>query len=548
MLDRLGASTLYFDFLTGGGEMGARIRAYDWSSSVLGPPDNWPQSLRVIVRLILNSRQPMMIWWGPELIQFYNDAYIPLMETERHPGALGGRGRDFYGDIWDVIGPQIDDVMAGNGSTGQEERLLPVTRSGRRENAWWSYSFAPIDVEDGVGGVLVICNEVTSQHLAREALNDQTRYLMRLFAQAPGYMAVLRGPDHVFELTNAAFVNLVGDRDFIGQPLGEIMPEIVAQKGVELLDEAYRSGKAYVGKRVRVKVCPVAGGPWKEIFLDFVFQPIVEANGAVSGIFITGIDVTDHVHAERHLHLMNAELEHRVKNSLAVVGAIASQTLRGNCTDAAFDAFQKRLCALGKAQDILTSSSQPAASIRDVIENALAPHKPGPGRISISGPPVIVGSKQALSLWLAIHELATNAIKYGALSNDRGRIEISWRKKLDGDVAVFRFLWRERGGPLVVKPMKKGFGSELIEGGLAWDFGGSVDVSYAPSGFICRLITLMEKLGAPLPSSLPNPDHPFAQFKGLAGAPHDANDVRPVPLRQDNAKILMEFSSQTGRR
>src|SRR6185369_10153514 len=113
-------------------------------------------------------------------------------------------------------------------------------------------------------------------------------------------------------------------------------------------------------------------------------------------------------------------------------------------------------CALGRAQDILTSSSQPAASIRDVIENALAPHKPGPGRISISGPPVIIGSKQALSLWLAIHELATNAIKYGALSNDRGRIEISWRKKPDGDSPVFRFLWREREGPPVVKPMKKG--------------------------------------------------------------------------------------------
>jgi len=510
MLSRIGGSTSYFDFLTGGGEMGARIRAYDWNGSVLGPPEDWPQSLRVIIRLILNSQQPMMIWWGPELIQFYNDAYIPMMETERHPEALGGRGRDFCGDIWDFVGPQIDYVMAGNGSTGQQDRLVPTRRNGRRENAWWSYSFAPIDAEDSVGGVFVICNEVTSQHLAREALREQTCYLMRLFAQAPGYMAVLRGPDHVFELTNAAFVNLVGDRDFIGKPLGEIMPEIVAQKGVELLDEAYRSGKAYLGKRVRVKVCPVAGGPWKEIFLDFVFQPIVETNGAVSGIFITGIDVTDHVHAERHLHLMNAELEHRVKNSLAVVGAIASQTLRGSCTDAALLAFQNRLAALGRAQDVLTSASQPAASIRAVVENALAPHTPGAGRISISGPPVIVGSKQALSLWLAIHELATNAIKYGALSNDRGRIEISWRKKLDGDTPVFRFLWRECEGVPVVKPVKKGFGSELIEGGLAWDFGGCVDVSYEPSGFICRLTALMENLGAPVPSPARRSDPLFA--------------------------------------
>jgi len=478
--------------------MGARIRAYDWSRSVLGPPDNWPQSLRVIVRLILNSRQPMMIWWGPELIQFYNDAYIPLMETERHPEALGGCGRDFSGCVWDVVGPQIDHVMAGNGSTGQEDRLVPVTRNGRRENAWWSYSLAPIDAEDGVGGVFVICDEVTAQHLAREALKDQARYLMRLFEQAPGYIAVFRGPDHVFELTNAAYVNLVGDREFIGKPLGEIMPEIVDQGGLALLDDVYRTGKACAGKLERMRVRPVAGGPVKEIFVDFVLQPIVEADGAVSGIFTMGVDVTDHVHAERHLHLVNAELEHRVKNSLAVVAAIASQTLRENCTDTAYHAFQNRLTALGKAHDILTSASRPAASILDVVENALAPHRPGAGRISLSGPPVMIGSKQALSLWLAIHELVTNAMKYGALSNDRGRIDISWRKKSDRGSPVFRFLWREREGPRVVKPVKKGFGSELIEGGLAWDFGGCVDVSYKPSGFICRLTALMENLGAPL--------------------------------------------------
>ncbi|MDB5396048.1 MAG: hypothetical protein JWM91_3554, partial [Rhodospirillales bacterium] len=209
--------------------------------------------------------------------------------------------------------------------------------------------------------------------------------------------------------------------------------------------------------------------------------------------------VTEHVHAERHLHLMNAELEHRVKNILAVVSATASQTLRGNSADAAFEAFQTRLAALGRAHDVLTTTSQPTASIRDVVENALAPHRTGAGRISVSGAHIIVGSKQALSLWLAIHELATNAIKYGALSNDRGRINISWRMRTDGGLAVFHFLWREREGPLVVKPSKKGFGSELIKGGLAWDFGARVDVSYEPTGFICRLTTPMENLGWPLP-------------------------------------------------
>jgi PAS domain S-box-containing protein len=483
--------------------MGALIRAYDWNNSALGPPENWPQSLRFIVRLILNSRQPMLIWWGPELIQFYNDAYITMVESDRHPSALGGRGRDFCSDIWDFVGPQIAHVMTGKGPTWEGDRLMPITRAGRRENAWWSYGYTPIDVEGGVGGVLVICNEVTAQHLASEALQDQTRHLKQLFEQAPGFMAVLRGPDHVFELTNAAFAKLLGDRDFIGEPIRKIVPELEDQGRLELLDEAYRTGKAKVGTQRSLMVQPEAGGPPKEIFVDIVCQPIVGTNGEISGIFVAGVDVTEHVHAEQHLQLMNAELQHRVKNMLAVVSAIAAQTLRDTISDTVVDNFANRLRALSRGYELLTAKSHAAVPVRDVVENALAPHRTGEGRISVSGPHIILGSKQALSLGLAIHELATNAIKYGALSNDRGRIDISWREEVDGDLPVFCFSWRERDGPLVEKPLRKGFGSGLIEGCLAWDFGGRVDVSYEPSGFVCRLTAPLGNLGSSLPASVP---------------------------------------------
>jgi two-component sensor histidine kinase len=504
----LGANSMNADFLAGDGEMSALIRAYDWNSSPLGPPENWPQSLQVVVRLILTSPQPMLIWWGPELIQFYNDAHIPLMDPGRHPSALGGRGRDFCSIAWDIVAPQIDHVMTGKGSIWEEDRLIPVARGEGRENSWWSYSYAPIDVEGRVRGVLVICNDVTAQHLASQALRDQTLHLKQLFEQAPGFMAVLRGPNHVFELTNAAYAKLIGDRDFIGRPLREVIPEIEGQGRLELLDEVYRTGKPYVATRLSLSVQPASGRRLKEIFVDIVYQPIVEANGEVSGIFIAGVDVTDHVHAEQHLHLMNAELEHRVKNILAVVSAIGWQTLSGNSADDALEGFQSRLTALGRAHKILTVSSQPSASVRDVVENAIAPHKTGPGqtgkgRISVSGPHVILGSKQALALGLAIHELATNAIKYGALSNDRGRISLSWRKPLDRGAPVFKFSWVERDGPPVERPTRKGFGSGLIEGRLAWDFGGRVEVSYQPTGFICRLTAPMGNLGWPPPSPAP---------------------------------------------
>ena len=477
--------------------MGALIRAYDWSSSPLGPPDGWPQNLRVMIQQILNTRFPMFIYWGPNLIQFYNDAYRDIISPAWHPKALGASGQDFCAENWHVVGPQIKDVMAGKGSTWDEDRLLPVTLNGRLEEHWWSYSYSPIEVDGAIGGILGLCNDVTAQHLAREALEERTRHFAQLFERAPSFMAVVTGPNHVFTHVNAAYRNLFGDRDFVGNPLGEIMPEIAPPGSMTILDEAYRTGKAYVFERQAVGIRREAGEAVKELFVDSVFQPIVEANGVISGIFIAGVDVTAAVDAEQHLLLMNAELKHRVKNNLSIVGAIAAQTLRNNPTDAAFQTFQDRLTALGRAQDILTATSQPTASVRDVVENALAPYTAA-GRISVSGQRIIVGSKQALSLGMALHEMATNAVKYGALSNDLGRIEISWRLERENGDRKFHFLWRESGGPPIARPSRKGFGSGLIEGRLAWDFGGRVEVGYEPTGFVCRLTAPKGGLGWPI--------------------------------------------------
>ena len=155
------------DFLAGGGEMGALTRAFDWSKTSLGPPETWPQSLRVTVRLVLNSGHPMFIWWGPELIQFYNDAYRATMGPERHPSALGARGRECWDEIWDIIGPQIELRHGRQGIDLACRPLVPVTRHGRREDVWWTYSYGPIDLDGKVGGVLVVCNDVTSEHRAQ---------------------------------------------------------------------------------------------------------------------------------------------------------------------------------------------------------------------------------------------------------------------------------------------------------------------------------------------------------------------------------------------
>ncbi len=165
-LDSTSDNTAKRQFLAGGGEMGALIRAHDWQSTPVGPPENWPQSLRTVVRLMLTSHHPMFVFWGPEHFCFYNDAYRTSLGPEKHPRVLGARGRDQWPEIWDLIGPQISLVMSGKGATWHEDQLIPITRHGQTDRAYWTYGFSPIDEDSAtnqVGGVLVVCNETTAK-------------------------------------------------------------------------------------------------------------------------------------------------------------------------------------------------------------------------------------------------------------------------------------------------------------------------------------------------------------------------------------------------
>ncbi len=168
------------DFLAGGGEMGALMRAYDWGSTSLGAPSVWPQGLRTAIRLVLNTYHPMFIWWGPDLIQFYNDAYRETLDDQQHPRALGQPGKAFWHEIWDIIGPQIDQVMSGGGPTWHENQLVPVTRNGKLTHGYWTYGYSPLDGDDGVAGVMVICRNVTKDREANTALREREAELARV--------------------------------------------------------------------------------------------------------------------------------------------------------------------------------------------------------------------------------------------------------------------------------------------------------------------------------------------------------------------------------
>ncbi|HET9147402.1 MAG TPA: PAS domain-containing protein, partial [Acetobacteraceae bacterium] len=150
--------------------MGALIRAFDWAATPLGPASAWPQALRTTLRLMLNTRHPMFLWWGPELIQFYNDALKDIIGSPYHPHALGRGGRDFLPQVWDGIIPGIEQVLAGRGATWQENQHIPIMRNGRIDDAWWTYGYTPVDDEGQIGGVLGICTETTRQVLTEQRL------------------------------------------------------------------------------------------------------------------------------------------------------------------------------------------------------------------------------------------------------------------------------------------------------------------------------------------------------------------------------------------
>ncbi|MFD2873826.1 ATP-binding protein [Mucilaginibacter ximonensis] len=155
----------YVHYLQGGGEMGQLIRDFDWDSTSLGNPEGWSQSLLTTLAIILNSKFPMFLWWGPELIQFYNDAYRPsLGQNGKHPKALGQPGIDCWPEIWPVIKPLIDQVLETGESTWNENQLIPIYRNNKLEDVYWTFSYSKVIDELGKpGGVLVICNETTDQ-------------------------------------------------------------------------------------------------------------------------------------------------------------------------------------------------------------------------------------------------------------------------------------------------------------------------------------------------------------------------------------------------
>jgi PAS domain S-box-containing protein len=336
-------------FLDDSGETGTLMRVHDWSSSPLGSPASWPQSLRSVVDLMVHSRFPMFVAWGPELGFVYNDAYAEILGA-KHPAALGRRFKDIWAEIWDDIYPIVEQAMQGRSSYHRNLPLI-VNRKGKDngEQAWFTFSYSPLRDESGqVAGMFCAVTETTDQVLAERHRVEELERLRGLFQQAPGIIAIMREPNHVFEIANDAYLQLIGNRDIIGKPVREALPELEGQGFFELLDRVYKSGQPYIGREVPVKLQHRPGGLLEERFVSFVYQPTVDYQGNITGIFVEGSDVTESVRAHQALQQSEMELKaanrrkdeflamlaHELRNPLAPI-ATAAELLKLSTLDAA---------------------------------------------------------------------------------------------------------------------------------------------------------------------------------------------------------------------
>ncbi len=297
---RLGESSIKF------------LQVFDWAATGLGPMTSWPPSLKAVAGLVVNSAVPMVLLWGKDGYMIYNEAYA-VLAGGRHSKLLGSRVRESWPETASFIGHVIKTVLTG-GTLSYQDQEFTLNRNGATEQVWMSFDFSPVLGESGrPAGVIGIIAETTEHVLAARRAAAAKRRFELMFDQGPSFMALLDGPEHRFEIVNASYRRLIGGRDVVGRTVAEALPDAVAQGYLEILDRVFRTGKPYSTIGARYEVQPVPGKPGQERFVDFIYLPLTDTAGAVTGIFVEGVDVTARTAAEVALVELNVTLEQRIE-------------------------------------------------------------------------------------------------------------------------------------------------------------------------------------------------------------------------------------------
>lgn len=457
------------------GEMAHLIASFDWARTSLGPMSQWPHCLRSAVDILLGAKVQIVLFWGPQFLAIYNDAYAPTI-GDKHPHALGRPAREHWTELWDDLEPLLAHVLETGETISAKDRSFYIERGRGPETAYFDISYSPVHGQgDTVAGVFCIVNETTELRRAQEA----EQRLAAIVASTDD--AILSaGLDMTITSWNDGAERLYGYR----------ADEVIGRSVLMLIPDGHRNEEYDLFRRIGhgEHVPPYETQRQRRdgtvLDVSLTVSPVYNARGDIVGASKIARDITSKKRFERFQAIAMGELKHRVKNVLATVTAIARQTfVNGDEEREASRMFEDRLASLARAQEVLTSRNWEEADLQTVIDTALKPYSPD--RFHIDGPQVNVAAHTVTALTLAFHELATNAVKYGSLSRAGGVVSIVWSKSPDETRVALE--WRERGGPEVSVPAKRGFGSKLIERLLASELQAEVRLDFAPSGLTCSL-------------------------------------------------------------
>ena len=429
---------------------------------------------------------------GPHhVVKIVNGAFSRLI------GPRASVGRLFRSVLPELEDQQVlklfDRVYAtGEALTGRGELIRLKRFEGEAEEDFClNFVIQPIrDLQGRITGLFIEGHDVTDLKRAELALRQRELQLQLALSSAEmGVWEAVIVDGRVVATSEDARASFLLGRQSAERPSFETFVAHVHPDDRPSLDRSVEKALDPLGEgHLDVEYRVLSGEDRPERWIHARAQVVAE--GQTTRLIGTVRDITAIKDAESQYTLLNGELQHRIKNTLAMVSAIASQTLKGEAILEQCDTFNARLHTLAHAHDLLMGEAQEKGSIREVIETALAPHRAAAAQFDVSGPDLSLSPKQTLSLALAMHELATNAAKYGALSKPNGRVLVNWEQAMSGsDARGFALRWEEHGGPTVLQPTRSGFGSRLITRVLAADFKGDVKLDYTPGGLICTLVS-----------------------------------------------------------
>jgi PAS domain S-box-containing protein len=294
-------------FKASGNECATLIESIDWSATAMGAMDQWPQSLHITLGIILNSKFPMLIFWGTNHICFYNDA-ARLRNEGKHPFAMGKKAKEVWPENWLSLKAAIDQVLHKGESNWNEDQLVPVYRNGVLEEVYATYSYSAIYDEYGKRtGVLVTEIETTDKVKNLKKLQESERNFRNLIMQAPVGIAIMKGWNFTFEVANNNYLEVVGKtQSILGQPLQQAIPEIADQGFHGLLTKVMLTGMSYHGKEFPVNI--TRRGREETLYVNFVYEPLKENDGSIKRIMVIVIDVTEQVIARKKAEETQEEL------------------------------------------------------------------------------------------------------------------------------------------------------------------------------------------------------------------------------------------------